>query len=99
MASLTEATGHAETIGHKALTLRVKLRAEQNFTGPLGFDFLVVVDEVTAAVDTDLGVLLTLAVHFLSERVPRLTATVLAHPADFGPELTWLVLITVMRDF
>ena len=49
------------------------------------------VDELTAAVDAELGVLLTLVVRFLGEVVLRLRVTALEHPADFGPELTQLV--------
>lgn len=96
-----EATGHTDIAGRKALTLRAKPIGERTFIGPLGFDFLVVADELTAAVDAELGVLLAFEVHFLGEVVSRLVVTKLEHPAHFGPELTRLVVphgITVTRD-
>ena len=96
------ATGDVERAGRKALTLRAKPRGERSFMGPLGFDFLVIADELIAAVDAELGVLLALEVRFLGEVVSRLEVTKLEHPADFGPELTRLVVpesTTVMCDF
>lgn len=96
-----EATGRAEVAGRKALNLRAKPRTERNFVGPLGFDFLVIADELTAAVDTELGVLLALEVRFLGETVSRLEVTKLEHPANFGPEMMRLEVpegTTVTRD-
>lgn len=87
-----EGTGHAEIAGRKTLTLRAKPRAERDFMEPLSFDFSVVADELTAAVDAELGLLLAPrgALFGRGGVTSRLKATKLEHPTDFGSELTRL---------
>lgn len=97
-----EATGRTEIAKREALTLRAKPRGERGFSGPLGFDFMVIADDLTAAVDAELGILLVLELRFSGETVLRLEVTGLEHPANFGPELTRLEVpegTTVTRDF
>jgi hypothetical protein len=59
-----EATGRTEVIGRRALTLRAKPRSERSYYGPLGLEYVVIADDLTAAVDLELGILLTLEVRF-----------------------------------